>query len=164
MQTIFESSMALWLWPFEAAKLARAYWETAFGAQRVISARLPMIRTAFQDPLSADHRELSRMVVEKVDAFHMSGNAIAAVGKALKTTGSTNAQAYGRLTGGALLWPVEWLRLFESNLATIALLAALPGTALGPIHRRVTANDQRLGSSGRAPKGLSNRRAPGKRS
>lgn len=159
MQTIFESSVALWLWPFEAAKLTRAYMETAFGAQRVISARLPMIGMAFQNPLSADHSELNRMVVEKVDAFRIAGNAVAAVGKTLKTAGSSNAQAYGRLAGGALLWPVEWLRLFETNLAAAALLTGLPAMALEPVYRRVTANDQRLGTSGRARRRLSNHRA-----
>jgi hypothetical protein len=36
------------------------------------------------------------------------------------------------------------MRMFEGNLATLAALAALPATALAPIHQQVVANERRL--------------------
>lgn len=42
------------------------------------------------------------------------------------------------------LWPNDWMRMFEGNLATLAALAALPATALAPIHQQVVANERRL--------------------
>lgn len=145
MATITNSAAALWLWPLQAMRLGGDWIETWAATGRVISARLPTIASALQNPLDADHRELNLMVSEKVGAFGLSGDAITAAGAVLRRAGDANARALGRMTGGGVLWPADWMKLAEGNLAAAAALAALPAATLAPVHKRVTANDRRLG-------------------
>lgn len=145
MATINNSAAALWLWPLQAMRLGSDWMETMAATGRVISARLPTIASAMQNPMAADHRELNLMVSEKVGAFGLSGDAINATGAVMRRAGDANARALGRMAGGGVLWPADWLKLAEGNLAAVAALAALPTAALAPVHKRVTANDRRLG-------------------
>jgi hypothetical protein len=138
------------------AKVASDLAETMLGAQRVVSARLPMIGAAFTDPLNADHRELGRMVSEKVTAFQTSGRSIEKAGGATRDAAAANAKAWQSMAGGAMLWPNDWLRLFEINMTAWAAIATLPATTLAPIHAGVVANDKRLGGS-KAVRARSNR-------
>jgi hypothetical protein len=134
----------LWTWPLEMWRFGTAMMETMTGAQRVISARLPVIAEAMRDPLSADHRELTRMVSEKVTAFGVSGRSAVAAGETVRRAATANAQAMGRLAGGGMLWFDDWMRLAQGNIAAAAALTTLPATALAPLHAGVKANDKRL--------------------
>jgi hypothetical protein len=60
---------------------------------------------------------------------------------------TANAKAFRTMASGGLLWPNDWMRLFETNLAAAAALATLPTNALAPIHQGVVANDRRLRGS-----------------
>lgn len=136
--------LKLWFWPLEAAQLGVHWAETLVASQNVIAARLPVIGAALADPLRADHRELSRMVTEKGRAFGRSGRTANAAFETLRRSSHANARDMGRFSGGDMLWPADWLRIFERNLAAGMALAALPGEALAPVHKRATANARRL--------------------
>lgn len=128
-------------------KLGTDLAETMVRAQSVISARLPMMGTSLTDPLHADHHEFGRMVTEKVLAFRTSGKSMERAGGIARDAAAANAKAFRTVASGGLLWPNNWVRLFEINLAAVAALASLPATALAPIHQGVVANDQRLHGS-----------------
>ncbi len=131
----------------DAMKLGNDLAETMTGAQRVVAARLPMMGMAITDPINADHRELGKMVTEKVAAFRTSGRSVESAGRAARAAATSNAKALGTLAGGGLLWPQDWLRLFETNVAAAAAIATLPAAALAPIHHGVVSNDKRLRGS-----------------
>ncbi|PZU05978.1 hypothetical protein [Sphingomonas sp.] len=134
-----------WNWPMQFAQLAHDVLETMDGAQRVVSARMPTIGAAIQDPMSADYTELGRMVTEKMTAFSAAGRATAGTGAIVRRAYDRNARVLGRAAGGEVIWPHEWLALAETNLAAWAAAWALPAAALAPIHRGVVANRKRLG-------------------
>ncbi|UAK25711.1 hypothetical protein [Sphingomonas nostoxanthinifaciens] len=148
--TVARNLLALWGWPLESVKLGTAMMETMVGAQSVIFARLPVIGMALTDPLNADHRELGRMMTEKVSAFRTSGKSVGKAGGLAREAATSNAKAFHALVGGGLLWPADWMRLFEANLAAAAALATLPAIALAPLHQGVIANDRRLRGSNSA--------------
>ena len=145
MSTMMGNAWAIWMWPLKAAQLGNDLLETASRAHSVISARLPMIEEAMRSPWTADHQELSRMVTEKVSAFGASGRATAHAGDLVRRASAGNVRALGRVASGGLMWPQDWLKLAEANLAACAAMATLPGAALAPIHRGVPANQKRLG-------------------
>ncbi|MDF0487629.1 hypothetical protein PX554_05765 [Sphingomonas sp. H39-1-10] len=144
MPSVTDNAMTLWTWPLAAAQWNKDVIDMMFGAQRVVAARLPTIAAAMQNPLAADHVELSRMVTEKVGAFTTSGKSIGVAGDAVQRAGSANAKAIERMAQGKLLWPSDWMRLAESNLAAAAAVASLPTAALAPLQAGVKANDTRL--------------------
>lgn len=137
--------MKMWFWPWEAAQLTARLMETCVATQSVLGARLPMIADAITNPIGANHGELTRMVTEKVSAFGRSHGTMAAAGRAVQRTGEANAAAFGRLAGGGLLGPAEWMSIFERNVALATTLMALPMQAMAPVHSGVTANARRLG-------------------
>ena len=139
-----QSVADLWLWPLQAARLGGAWAETMLAAQRVVAARMPTIASAMQDPLRADHAELNLMVSEKVGAFQLSGQAVNTANAVVRRAADANARALGRMAGGGVLWPADWMMLAEGNWAAFSAMAALPAAALAPVHKRVTANDRRL--------------------
>ena len=136
--------MKLWSWPWEAAKAATHLMETAAATQSVLAERLPLLSEAVLSPLTADRRELSLMVSEKVDAFGRSQRSVTKTGEVLLKAGEDNARDLGRIAGGGLLGPADWMRMFERNVALGAALVALPMQALAPVHKGVTANARRL--------------------
>jgi hypothetical protein len=138
------SAFNLWSWPMDAMRLWSDTADTMLGAQRVISLRWPTVMTAMLDPLSADHREINRMVSEKVTAFQSSGRSIAEAGGTMKRAMNANTQAAQRLSRGDLLWFDDWIRLSEANVAAMTAAMAAPALALAPIKRRVASNDRRL--------------------
>lgn len=148
-----DSAFGLMLWPWQAARLGADWAETMMRSQRVIGARLPLIAEVARDPFDADHRELTRMGWEKAQALAESGEAALSAGRSVRRAAEANAAAIGGLAGGRALWPADWLRLIETNLAAAVAVSALPAAALAPVHRRVVANDRRLGrSSKRRPR------------
>lgn len=144
MPSVTDNAMTLWNWPMAAAHWNKDVIDMMFGAQRVVAARMPTIAAAMQNPLAADHVELSRMVSEKVGAFTTSGKSIEAAGDAVQRAGSANARALGKMASGNIVWPTEWMRLAESNLAAAAAMAALPTATLAPLQDGVKANDTRF--------------------
>lgn len=138
--------MKLWFWPWEAAQIASRLVETAVATQTVLAARLPVISAAMANPFEADHRELSLMVSEKVDAFGRSGRSVSKAGAAVQRAAQANARDFSRLGGGAFLL-TDWISLFERNMVIAATLMTLPMEALAPIHKGVTSNARRLNKS-----------------
>lgn len=136
--------LSLWTWPWELARANIALAETLIAAPAVVSARLPAIGEAIANPWTADYRELSLMVTEKLDAFGLSHASVTSAGNKLKAVGEANARDLGRLSGGTPLWPADWLRIAERNLDLFATMTTLPGRAVRPIHRSATANARRL--------------------
>lgn len=133
---------SLWTAPWEMARTGVAIAETAVNAQQVVAARLPMIGEAFASPLTANHRELGRMVSEKVAATQSSANTPSAA--RLSKAMSGQAAAFGRLAGGAWFGPAEWMAVAERNLAIAASVVALPGEMWRPFHSGAAANAKRL--------------------
>ena len=145
MASMTQNIWTLWSWPLLAGRWASDWAEMAASSQRVIATRLPMIATAFATPLLADHRELTRMVSEKVDAFGTSQGRAAGAMKQVTRASTANARAAGRVAGGGLIGPVEWMTLVEVNVAAMAAMVLMPTGMLAPLHRGATANDRRLG-------------------
>lgn len=139
-----DNLFTLTMWPIAATTFAMDWAGTMLGARRVVDTRLPMIHTAWADPLRADHVEMGRMVTEKVDAFGTSHRTLRAAGERVRRATQANAKALGRLSGGGLLWPSDWLEIAERNLDIFATLAALPAAALKPVQTKVEANVRRL--------------------
>ncbi|WP_041392058.1 hypothetical protein [Sphingobium sp. SYK-6] len=123
--------------------------QTISGTQNVVMARLPVIAAAFHSPLTADHRELSLMVSEKVDAFGKASVARARDDASIRDAWSANARDMGRLAGGAMLGPQDWLAIMNRNTAAMTSWFAIPAKVLAPYHKAVTANDRRLARRGR---------------
>ena len=144
MPSITDNAMTVWNWPLAAVRWNSDVMEMVMGAQRVVAARVPTILSAMQNPIAADHVELNRMVSEKVRAFDASGKSITAAGDAVHRAANANARALGRMAGVGVLWPQDWMRLAESNLAAIAAMTALPTATLAPLQSGVKANDKRL--------------------
>jgi hypothetical protein len=129
--------------------------------------RLPMLWQAFANPNAAEAPELQRMVTEKLEAADHSARAVrrgsAATTSLLQQHAARQIRAAGRVQRAlAARDPAAALqRLWQQGFLTAELLADLTArvgelgaltvrNALGPVHRRVTANAKRL--SARAPK------------
>jgi len=139
--------MKLWFWPWEAARVATELLETAVATQSVLGARLPMISTAATNPLAADHRELSLMMSEKVDAFGKSGRTVSRAAEVVQQAASANARDWGRAAAGTMLTPGDWIAMAERNLLIATTLMLLPAQALAPVRKGVKANARRLRNS-----------------
>jgi hypothetical protein len=135
---------ALWFWPWHVAQAQLALVETAIATPAVIGARLPIIADAMRNPVAADTRELTRMVTEKTAALGQSSARLTATWRKIESTSRANALDLNKLSGGGFLWPADYLRMAERNLEAFAALATLPGEAIGPVHKRATANARRL--------------------
>lgn len=144
MPTTMSDVYALWSLPITSLRWASNIMETMVGAQQIIAARMPTLAAAFQNPLAADRAELQLMLTEKVSAFGQSGRSLSLAGQALQRATRANARTAGKMTGGGLIWPDEWARLAETNLAAAVALATLPTATLAPIRRKVKANRRRL--------------------
>jgi hypothetical protein len=131
------------------AETSRRAFETASAANSVIAARMPMIEAAMRSPMTGDHRELARMVPEKVDAFSRAGSATVS---AWWTAQSTWMDHFQHLHAAALRWraptAAELGRLGERNtaamLGAIEAAAGLAADTLKPVHAKATSNARRL--------------------
>jgi hypothetical protein len=140
------STFALWTWPYDYYGAGIAMAETMAAAPLVVEKRLPVIWAALINPWAADLGELSLMASEKGSAFARSGDHLKSIGRALASANAANARDVAHWLGGSMLWPADWWRIAESNLALFASLASLPGQAIAPIHHKVMANVHRLRS------------------
>jgi len=136
--------MTIWLWPLSLMRAHFDYLEMVLGAQAVVGARLPLIASALQSPLTADYRELTRMVTEKSDAYRLSHAAFASAGRIIQAASEANARDLGALSGGTMLSAAQWQAMITRSLKAGAAFARLPGAALAPVHGRVRANAKRL--------------------
>lgn len=136
--------MRLWFWPWEASKMATHMMETAVATQAVLAKRLPLLSAAITNPWTADYRELSLMVSEKVDAFGLSQRSITKAGGVMRKAVTGNASALSDAANGGLLGPAEWMQMFERTVAFGSAFVALPMEALAPVHKGVAANAKRL--------------------
>lgn len=148
MSSLFDEMVAAWTWPYRLGTLAVDVIRTADSAHDVIAARLPLIASAWQNPLAADYPELQRMVAEKLSAFDASKQAIDDASASVRRASTRTAKAFGQLTGGGMLWPDQWFRLAEANATAFISLASLPMTAFAPVKRTVSVNARRLRDPG----------------
>ncbi|MBU0557410.1 MAG: hypothetical protein KKD64_04380 [Alphaproteobacteria bacterium] len=132
---------SLWLDLFQTGVRAA---ETMVSTQNVLLARTPILLAAWQSPFTADGKELSLMVSEKLDAFGKASQVHSRGTRRLRHASDANARDMRRLASGALLWPHEWMAIMERNVAAAVALMAMPGKMLVPYHSAVTANDKRL--------------------
>lgn len=139
----------LWSMSLSMAETGRRAGETMLAARDVIGRRTTLMQEAIQQPLSADHRELSRMVPEKVAAFSAAGSA--AVGAWWEMQSILAAQT--QMIGAAMLTGrspdvAELGRLHERSAARAMQLAeravAAGGAMLDPLHAKATGNARRL--------------------
>lgn len=131
-------------------------------AGEVIGRRMALGATALADPLTADHREFSRMVGEKMAALAavttvLQQRSDAAMAEMTRIAGSEASIAL-RMAGDLALCrsPAEiaaaqsrfalgWLARAGSQwLALSALAMTAGGAMLAPVHRAATGNAKRL--------------------
>ncbi len=138
--------------PFFWWDVAQANWETALrlgetmvAANSVIGSRTETMRAAARNPLAGDYAELSRMVIEKVDAFAHAGASLmhdihAAQTEALTAISRAGAMARTGTTPGLR----HFAELSASTARITEHMTGAPGRALRPVHARATANARRL--------------------
>lgn len=139
----------LWAMSLSMAETGRRAGETLVAARDVIGHRTTLMQEAMRQPLSADHRELSQMVPEKVAAFSAAGSA--AVGAWWEMQSIFAAQT--QMMGAAMLTgrspdAAELGRLQRRSAARAMQLAeravAAGGAMLDPLHAGATGNARRL--------------------
>lgn len=139
----------LWSMSLSMADTGRRAGETMLAARDVIGHRTTLMQAAMQAPLSADHRELSQMVPEKVAAFSAAGSAAVGAWWEIQSIFAAQAQMMGAamLTGRS---PdvAEIGRLQRRSAARAMQLAeravAAGGAMLDPVHAKATGNARRL--------------------
>lgn len=140
----------------DGVKLGSSLWEqgwalqeTALAAAGVIHHRTEVIGSALCDPAAADHRELDRMVSEKVSAVGEVRQALAQdwldVHADLLAQGQDMLLLLIGLPSGRV---IERIGRRSSRLAVT--IGTVGGRALKPVHRVATANDRRLKAVRRA--------------
>jgi hypothetical protein len=114
--------------------------EMLIAAGNVVDKRSRMINSALRSPLTADYRELGKMVPEKVAAFGDAAEIL--VGAWAKWQKALTAQAQHLASGDALDCAKTGpdYRLIDA----ITRVFEAPGEALLPLHRAATENARRL--------------------
>ena len=126
----------------KASTIARHSAELALAVPEVMAHRLTRIYLSGGNPSWRQSAELQRMTSEKIIAFWLAWNGMAA----------ELARAYLRLALLPISSPVSmsWNGLHHSLAAQTAhATAAVVAAGLAPIHRRATANARRLRRSGK---------------
>lgn len=134
---------------FEMVQTTMKVAETINASSQVVSTRSDMIATAMRSPLDADHREMGRMVPEKVEAFSRSGAAIVTAWWEMQTAWLVEMQHLAGLAmRGRLPTKPELLDLSSRQMAyavgSVESAAQLGHNAVAPIHRKATSNARRL--------------------
>ena len=123
--------------------------ETMGAANEVVAARSAVIGSAIRSPLTGDHRELGRIVPEKVDAFSRVGSASVAAWWAAQSVWAGEMQHLGTMAMRGRAPTASELAAFGDRMAKVGLeaveaAARLGSTTVGPVHRKATANARRL--------------------
>ena len=131
------------------AETGRRAGETSLAAHDVIGHRATLMREALHQPLSADHRELSRMVPEKVAAFSAAGGVAVEAWWEMQSIVAAQAQMIGTaMLAGRGPDVAELGRLRRRSAARAMRLAegvvAAGCAMLDPIHATASGNARRL--------------------
>lgn len=119
--------------------------ETAAATGAVMTTRLRLLGAAAVNPMRADHAELGRMTPEKVVAFSQAGAALAREWLAInRSAGETMLLVSKVMLSGRPLQPIDALRLAERGTRHATRAVGASARALGPVHRKATANARRL--------------------
>ena len=118
--------------------------ETLTASQAVVGYRSKTIETALNDPFSADHAELGRMMSEKSTAFGAAGASLARDYFAMHADMSAQAVALGKMMMGQLPTPraTQAMVTRTQRLGSAALASSI--RAMTPVHKTATANARRL--------------------
>ena len=123
--------------------------ETLTATQAVVEHRSRTIEQAMVDPMAADLVELGRMVSEKSTAFGVAGASLSKDWLAMQRdyyaqVSDVSAIMLGKLPSAAA---ANAMMTRGQRLGSAALASGV--RAMTPIHRTATANERRLGRSGR---------------
>jgi len=123
--------------------------ETLHAAGHVIVARTAIINAAILSPFTADHRELSMMIPEKVEAFSQSGLATVSAWRTAQSAYLGHMRHLGVMAmRGRPPTTAELIDLGERvsalSLEATEATACLGASMLAPLHRGVMANKRRL--------------------
>lgn len=140
----FEDTAAIWVWPWTIVQTQIAMFEILADVPSVLAARLPMISDAMNGALTTNTTELTRMVTERAEAHGRLHRSFSSAARKVQMAAVGNARDLGKITGGGILWPSDYMRMAERNLGALAELATFPRDTMVPIRNRVTSNVRRL--------------------
>lgn len=128
--------------------------ETMGAANEVVKARSALIGSAVRSPMESDHRELARMVPEKVEAFSDAGAATVKAWWAAQSAWTTEMQHLGAMAARGRLPTMGELaelggRMTSFGLASVEGAARLGASSIAPVHRTATSNASRLKRKGK---------------
>lgn len=123
--------------------------ETWGASGEVITARTKIIDAAVRSPLTGDHRELGRMIPEKVDAFSQAGSATVAAWWKAQSAWMGHMQYLGGMAMRGRPPTAAEIADLGNRMATLTLesieaTAQLGSATLAPVHRKATSNAKRL--------------------
>ena len=123
--------------------------ETMTASQAVVEHRSRTIEDAMSDPMRADYVEIGRMVSEKATAFGAAGASLSRDWLAMQRdlgaqVSDVSAMMFGKIPSAS---KAQAMVARGQRLGSAALASGV--RAMTPIHRTATANEKRLGRSGR---------------
>lgn len=119
--------------------------ETMAASADVVQSRSRTIAEACRDPIGGDHRELARMMPEKVEAFGAAGRIAFAEFSALQSAAFADWQRMAVLAMSGRAPSADELAGMASRSSRLTERASkAAGKALAPIHRSATGNARRL--------------------
>ncbi len=145
MASITEAMRATCRWPWQVMKLSTEALDAAMAANRVVSARLPILASALRYPYHADYGEICLMMTEKVQATFLAGHAFRAKSEEIQDAVTVNACILGGLTLATLPRSDQIAAIVKNNFVAAAALADLPGVIVAPFDDGLRTNDARLG-------------------
>lgn len=118
--------------------------ETLNASHNVFGHRSKTIEDAFNNPLSADYLELSRMVSEKGTAFAASGWSMMRDWVAMQADLGAQASALGKVMMGEMpsARAAQAMMTRGQRLSSAAVAGSI--RAMTPVHKAATANARRL--------------------
>lgn len=148
-RTMTDSALDVWAgWWRNGAEIARTglrLAEMAQAAGTVIDSRSRTLLAAARNPADADHRELARMLPEKVEAFSQAGASALGDLCALQVDAlATWQQLMGVALSGKPASLADLDSLVRRSSRMTDRLVASGGKALDPVHRRTLSNARRL--------------------
>ena len=118
--------------------------EMLIASGRVVDTRSRMINSAVQSPLTADHKELRKMVSEKVAAFGDAAGILVHAWAEWQKAVTSRAQYFASGEASSSDEKGSDFRLVDA----FSRLCEAPGEALMPLHRAATENARRLRRTG----------------
>ncbi len=130
--------------------------ETMGAAGEVVHARTGLIDSAMRSPMTADHRELARMVPEKVEAFSRAGSAGVSAWWAAQSAWAAEMQHFGVMAMRGRPPTIGELTEIGDRMTALGVksmegAARLGASTVAPVHRKVVSNARRLRRKGKRP-------------